>query len=148
MSIYNGTYLLENGYLTLYEAKESNHDGDIKKDRSVIIKEANMASKNVYETFRDKYYEKYKNSTSKYHKLRLEEIDRFYKDNTSAPKVDSIDTDDSGHYMISFNYNGKYTDIQLFFDDDIYRELKKSSVLKKLGYHLWKEDYPGIYIGK
>ena len=116
--------------------ESSNIDECIKRDYNIIVKETNMASQKAYKIFGDTC-----NGTKK-------EIDIFYKNNPSPPKVKDIDDYSNDCYVIILNYNGENYDVTLYFDEAVYHELKKSDKLKKLGYHLSHEDHLGILIEK
>ena len=109
------------------------YEACIKRDKALIEREVNAASKEVYKTFKDNvssHYEKY--------------MDEFYKKNKTAPKFDGL-THETDLYAIELNTNA-YVDICLFYQDRVCKLLNKSEKLKALGYKFETEDYPGIFI--
>ena len=113
--------------------KPLGYEACIKRDKALIEREVNAASKEVYKTFKDNissHYEKY--------------MDEFYKKNKTAPKFDGL-THETDLYAIELNTNA-YVDICLFYQDRVCKLLNKSEKLKALGYKFETEDYPGIFI--
>ena len=113
--------------------KPLGYEACIKRDKALIEREVNAASKEVYKTFKDNissHYEKY--------------MDEFYKKNKTAPKFDGL-THETDLYAIELNTNA-YIDICLFYQDRVCKLLNKSEKLKALGYKFETEDYPGIFI--
>ena len=114
--------------------KPLGYEACIKRDKALIEREVNTASKEAYKIFKDDfsdyYYKKY--------------IDEFYKDNKTAPKFDGL-TYESGLYAIELNTNA-YFDICLFYQDRVCNLLNKSEKLKALGYKFNTEDDLGIFI--
>lgn len=113
--------------------KPLGYEACIKRDKALIEREVNAASKEVYKTFKDNvssHYEKY--------------IDEFYKKNKTAPKFDGL-THETDLYAIELSTNA-YIDICLFYQDRVCKLLNKSEKLKALGYKFETEDYPGIFI--
>lgn len=109
------------------------YEACIKRDKALIEREVNAASKEVYKTFKDNissHYEKY--------------MDEFYKKNKTAPKFDGL-THETDLYAIELSTNA-YVDICLFYQDRVCKLLNKSEKLKALGYKFETEDYPGIFI--
>lgn len=113
--------------------KPLGYEACIKRDKALIEREVNAASKEVYKTFKDNissHYEKY--------------MDKFYEKNKTAPKFDGM-THETDLYAIELNTNA-YVDICLFYQDRVCKLLNKSEKLKALGYKFETEDYPGIFI--
>ena len=113
--------------------KPLGYEACIKRDKALIEREVNAASKEVYKTFKDNvssHYEKY--------------MDEFYKKNKTAPKFDGL-THETDLYAIELNTNA-YIDICLFYQDRVCKLLNKSEKLKALGYKFETEDYHGIFI--
>ena len=113
--------------------KPLSYEACIKRDKALIEREVNAASKEVYKTFKDNisnHYEKY--------------MDEFYKKNKTAPKFDGL-THETDLYAIELSTNA-YIDICLFYQDRVCKLLNKSEKLKALGYKFETEDYPGIFI--
>lgn len=113
--------------------KPLGYEACIKRDKALIEREVNAASKEVYKTFKDNissHYEKY--------------MDEFYKKNKTAPKFDGL-THETDLYAIELSTNA-YIDICLFYQDHVCKLLNKSEKLKALGYKFETEDYPGIFI--
>ena len=113
--------------------KPLGYEACIKRDKALIEREVNAASKEVYKTFKDNissHYEKY--------------MDEFYKKNKTAPKFDGL-THETDLYAIELNTDA-YIDICLFYQDRVCKLLNKSEKLKALGYKFETEDYPGIFI--
>lgn len=113
--------------------KPLGYEACIKRDKALIKREVNAASKEVYKTFKDNissHYEKY--------------MDEFYKKNKTAPKFDGL-THETDLYAIELNTDA-YVDICLFYQDRVCKLLNKSEKLKALGYKFETEDYPGIFI--
>lgn len=113
--------------------KPLGYEACIKRDKALIEREVNAASKEAYKTFKD-------NVSSHYEKC----IDEFYKKNKTAPKFDGL-THETDLYAIELNTNA-YIDIRLFYQDHVCKLLNKSEKLKALGYKFETEDYPGILI--
>lgn len=113
--------------------KPLGYEACIKRDKALIEREVNSASKEVYKTFKDNvssHYEKY--------------MDEFYKKNKTAPKFYGL-THETDLYAIELSTNA-YIDICLFYQDRVCKLLNKSEKLKALGYKFETEDYPGIFI--
>lgn len=113
--------------------KPLDYEACIKRDKALIEREVNAASKEVYKTFKDNissHYEKY--------------MDEFYEKNKTAPKFDGL-THETDLYAIELNTNA-FTDICLFYQDRVCKLLNKSEKLKALGYKFETEDYNGIFI--
>ena len=117
--------------------KESNIDECIKRDYDLIVKETNMVSQKVYKVFKDTC----KESTKK-------EIDIFYKNNPSAPKVKDITHKDGNDYIINMKYSGALDRlIQLEYETAIRNGLRKSKLATMLGYSFYTDDdFNGIGI--
>lgn len=113
--------------------KPLGYEACIKRDKALIEREVNAASKEVYKTFKD-------NVSSHYEKC----VDKFYKKNKTAPKFDGL-THETDLYAIKLNTNA-YIDICLFYQDRVCKLLNKSEKLKSLGYKFETENYPGIFI--
>ena len=113
--------------------KPLGYEACIKRDKALIEREVNAASKEVYKTFKD-------NVSSHYDKC----MDEFYKKNKTAPKFDGL-THETDLYAIKLNTNA-YIDICLFYQDRVCKLLNKSEKLKSLGYKFETENYPGIFI--
>lgn len=96
-----------------------------------------MASQKVYKVFKDTY----KESTKK-------EIDIFYKNNPSAPKVKDITHKDGNDYIINMKYSGALDRlIQLEYETAIRNGLRKSKLATMLGYSFYTDDdFNGIGI--
>lgn len=113
--------------------KPLGYEACIKRDKALIEREVNAASKEVYKIFRDDISDFFK----KY-------MDKFYNENKTAPKFDGL-TYETDLYVIELNTNADI-DICLFYQDRVCNLLNKSEKLKALGYKFETEDYPGIFI--
>lgn len=125
----------ENKSLNEAASKETLGYSDmIRRDKSLITRETNNASKKVYETFRNSISDRYK-----------KDLEEFYNKYRSAPKVDNFFLDDCRMYNIELSCNDGRP-LCLFYQDKVCDLLNKSEKLKALGYSFETEDYPGIII--
>ena len=109
----------------------------IEKNKKVIEKEVNKICKDVFN---------YIKSQIKSNNSFKREFEKMIQSG-EIPYLFSIKIDDANEYAMFFYYSSLLSmDGVLFFEDILYKELRKSSILTNLGLNFTAEDYPGIYV--
>lgn len=116
----------------------------ISKNIKIIEKEINKICKEVFDDIKNQIESNKLDETIQYYEKDF----RKMVESNKAPQLDYIDSNDTEVYAMMLKYypSSIWEECTLAFEDKVYKKLKQSEAMNKIGLKFGVEDYPGIFI--